>query len=271
MSSGIILIRAMKTRLVIHYFLFLIIILGAFASMAQNDYGLTVIAWACFLFALTFILDVIRKVKHLPWDTLIERLAMISLAILFGFRALYIYFTYVELILSITCAGLILVYAIHGMSKTKSYGNKNIKLRYLIILYYGSLVFFTLSIGIGVLIPSLTEILGVLAAVLLGLFIMGTYYFRKQLLDGVEIDTPQYLRKVVGNSVILMTGYLLISVYSGLHMIGALPPLYTDEVPHAYIELINDAETGKERAVDGMYKHEVYKQSYDSFLEKYPE
>ena len=46
--------------------------------------------------------------------------------------------------------------------------------------------------------------------------------------------------------------------------------MYTDEIPHAYIELINDAETGKEKAVDGKYKHELYKEAYDHFIEKYP-
>jgi hypothetical protein len=239
--------------------------------MAQNDYGFTVISWACFLFALTFVLDLLRKLKRLHWDMLLERIAMTSLTILFGLRALYIYFTAVELILGITCTSLIIVYGIHGMRKSQSLSSENNKLRYLIMLYYGSLVFFTLSIGIGVLVPSLTEALGIIAAFLLGMFIVGSYYFRKQLLDGVEINTPQYLRKVVGNSVILMTGYLLISIYSGLHMIGALPPLYTDEVPHAYIELINDAETGKEIPVDRVYKHETYKQAYEEFLEKYPE
>ena len=112
--------------------------------------------------------------------------------------------------------------------------------------------------------------MGILAAALLGLFILGTYLRRKQMLDGVEINTPQYLRKIAGNSVVLMTGYLLISIYSGLYMIGVLPPLYTDKIPHAYIELINNAETGVEKPDGGVYKHEVYKEAYDKFIESQP-
>lgn len=259
----------MKTRIVIHYFLFLTIVLGSFASMAQNDYGLTVISWACFLFALSFTVDIIQNFKTITWNKLLELLGLSSLAILFGLRALYIYFPYVEVALSLTCATLVLVYVIHGIKKAKRVGNENSRIRNLIILYYASIIIFSLSIGIAVFVASLTEILGIFAAILLGLFILGTYLNRKLLLDGVEIKTPQYLRKITGNSVVLMTGYLLISIYSGLYMIGVLPPLYTDEIPHAYIELIKDAETGVEKPVDGLYKHEIYNVAYTEFLEKH--
>lgn len=259
----------MKTRIVFHYFLFLAIVLGSFASMAQNDYGLTVVSWACFLFAGIFIYDIIQTIKIIRWDKILELLGLSALAILFGLRALYIYFPYVEVFLGVTCTTLVAIYLLHGIKKAKRAGTENSAIRNLILLYYASLVIFTLSIGIAVIVASLTEILGILAAGLLGLFFLGTYLNRKKLLDGVEINTPQYLRKIVGSSVVLMTGYLLISMYSGLYMIGALPPLYTDEIPHAYIELINDAEIGVEKPVDGVYKHEVYKEAYDNFIEKH--
>lgn len=260
----------MKTKIVIHYFLFLAIVLGAFASMAQNDYGLSVISWACFFFALIFLIDLIRNLKRKSWDKLVELTALAALTTLFGLRALYVYFNYIELILSVTCASLILVYANHGLHKMRGIDKENNRIRNLVILYYSSIIIFTLSIGIGVVIPVLTEVLGIIAALFLGVFILGTYLYKTLMLDGVEIKTVQYLRNIIGNSAILMTGYLLISIYSGLHMLGGLPPLYTDEIPHTYIELINDAETGKEKPINGKYKHEVYKEAYDSFITKYP-
>lgn len=235
--------------------------------MAQNDYGLTVISWACFLFAFMFLLELAQNISTKTWDKILELIGLSSLAILFGLRALYIYFPSVEIVLVLTSAILIFIYVLHGIKKSSYVGTENRRIKNLITLYYASIVIFTLSIGIAVFVASITEVLGILAAALLGLFILGTYLNRKQMLDGVEIKTPQYLRKIAGNSVVLMTGYLLISIYSGLYMIGVLPPLYTDEIPHTYIELINDAETGVEKPIDGVYKHEVYKEAYDTFIE----
>ena len=37
------------------------------------------------------------------------------------------------------------------------------------------------------------------------------------------------------------------------------------------IELINNAETGRENPVDGQYQHEVYKEAMDKFLERHGE
>ena len=65
-----------------------------------------------------------------------------------------------------------------------------------------------------------------------------------------------------------MTGYFLISIYTGLHMINVLPSLYTSKIPHNYIELINEAETGKEQPEDGVFKYELYETAYKELIEK---
>jgi hypothetical protein len=36
-----------------------------------------------------------------------------------------------------------------------------------------------------------------------------------------------------------------------------------------YIELINQAETGKEKPVNGRYRHEIYKEQMDKFLARH--
>jgi hypothetical protein len=258
----------MKPRIVFHYFLYLAIILGAFASMAQNDYGLTVVSWSCYLFALSIILELIERFGKLSWDKRIELSGLAILLFLFGLRAAYIHFAFVETLLLIISTLLIAVYVLHAFNKTKRLGSTNSRLRNLILVYYLSLISFTLSMSIAILLPSLTEIVGGTATALLALFFLGMLLSRRQLIDGVEVKTTDFLRKQAGHSIVLMTGFLLISLYSGLHMIGVIPSLYTDKIPQAYIQLINDAETGKESAVDGVYQHEIYKDAYDRFLEK---
>jgi hypothetical protein len=256
----------MKPQIVFHYFLYLAIILGAFASMAQNDYGLTIVSWACFLFSTSITFELVQRFTALSWDKRVELMSVSILLFLFGLRAAYVHFAFVEMILLVISTLLIAVYVLHAINKTKRLGSANKRLRNLILVYYLSLIAFTLSMSTSILLPSLTEIVGGIATVLLALFFLGMFISGQQLIDGVEVKASDYLRKQAGYSIVLMTGYLLISLYSGLHMVGVLPSLYTDKIPQAYIELINDAETGKESAVDGVYKHEIYKEAYDKFL-----
>lgn len=255
----------MKPRIVFHYFLYLAIILGAFASMAQNDYGLVVVSWSCYLFSLSIALELIKKIKNISWDKKVELFSLSVLLLLFGLRAAYVHFAYVETILLVTSLLLILVYILHASKKTKGVGNK--RLKNLVLVYYLSLIIYTSSMVITILLPSITEIVGGIATGLLVLFMFGALISGEQLIDGVAIKTTDFLRTQAGYSIVLMTGFLLITIYSGLSMIGWLPSLYTDKVPHAYIELINNAETGKEKAIDGVYKHELYKEAYDTFMQ----
>ena len=256
----------MKPRIVFHYFLYLAIILGAFASMAQNDYGLTVVSWSCYLFSLSIAIELFQRFTNITWDKKLELFCLSGLLLLFGLRAAYIHFSYVEIVLLLVAATLIVVYITHLLKKTKQVGRENSRLRNLILVYYLSLIGFTLSMIITVVVPSLTEAVGAISTAFLVLFIVGVYISGEQLLSGIAVKTSDYLRKQAGYSIVLMTGYLLITVYTGLYMIGILPALYTDKIPHAYIELINDAETGKESSIDGVYKHEIYKEAYDKFL-----
>jgi hypothetical protein len=44
--------------------------------------------------------------------------------------------------------------------------------------------------------------------------------------------------------------------------------MYTDEYPQAYFELVKQAESGKEKPVNGKYKHEEFKDMYDRFVSR---
>ena len=118
------------------------------------------------------------------------------------------------------------MYAIHARNKAMHAGNK--RLKNLVLLYYLSLITYTSSMVITMLLPSLTEIIGGLATALLGLFILGAFISGEQIINGEVVKTNDFLRKQAGHSIVLMTGFLLISAYSGLSMIGILPSLYTD-------------------------------------------
>ena len=221
----------MNKRIVFHYLLFLLIIFGGFASMAQNNYGLTLISGACIFFAVSMLIELVQKIKLFRLSKIVELVGLIILFILFGLRAAYIHFLHVEWLLVIASVMLIIIYVIYGLNKIKQLGSDNNRIRNLILSYYSSLILFTMSIIVSMIIPSFAEPLGALATGFLGLFILGLYLSKTQIINGVEVKTTDYLRKQASHSILLMTGYLLISLYSGLHMVGILPSLYTNTLP----------------------------------------
>jgi hypothetical protein len=53
----------------------------------------------------------------------------------------------------------------------------------------------------------------------------------------------------------------------GFTKIGALPKMYSNEYPQAYFQLVSNAERDLEQPVEGKFKHEEFKEQYETFLE----
>ena len=84
----------MKRYNVVYYVLFLAVTMGAFASMAQNSYGMKLMGLVCLGFCLTFLYELFFSVPKLQdlslkskrWFSL-ELVALNFLALLFFFRS----------------------------------------------------------------------------------------------------------------------------------------------------------------------------------------
>jgi len=91
----------MKKLNVIYLFLFILLVMGSFASMAQNSYGLKILGGVAFVFALLFIAEFVTSLKRKENEDLfaiLEPLCLFILSLLFGLRIFYIHFDYVELV-----------------------------------------------------------------------------------------------------------------------------------------------------------------------------
>ena len=168
----------------------------------------------------------------------------------------------------LTAATLIIIYTQKLFKKSAQLDKKNKRLKTLISIYYASLAGFLLSLIAGMIIPQMSEILGVLSTLLLAIVVLGMVVSKNQLVNGEEVSVFSYLRKTVGQSAVLATGFLLISSYTALYLVKLAPPLYTSKLPHNYIELINAAESGQEKPVNGVYKYERYEQAYNKLIDK---
>jgi len=259
----------MRTRNTIYYFLFLVAITGVFASVAQNDYGLQLVAWAFYGYSATLLGELILRYRKLSVMGIVETTSLIVLFSLMAFRASFIHFRYVEWIVCVVTGVLMVLYLVSGMSKYKSLKNTNLFLGRTTGLFYLSLGMSLLTIFLRVVQTGYSMMSGVVAGGFLGIVLLAGILRRKQMLHGNETSLFAYISGFRDHSFLLMAGFLSIGLYLTADLTGIMPPLYTRAVPKAYIELVNRAESGEERAVNGRYEHDVYREAMEKFLERH--
>lgn len=259
----------MKKYNTYYYLLFVLLVMGGFASMAQNSYGFKIMGLVAFIFGLLFVTQLVyvfRNKSKIDYLVICELIGLFTISIILGLRVYYIHFELVELLFGLAGGLLIVVYGLKAVQLFKEISSKNRVLALLVSCFYVSLIFYILSMTVIPFFPIFSEVFGILAFVLLIIF--GVVSFRKKQMH-YGSDKATSISVIVGNkdrSIILMSLFLLFTVYMGLSKVEVLPNMYSDEFPQAYFELVNTAEMGKGEAVDGKYKHEVFKEEYENFL-----
>jgi hypothetical protein len=195
-------------------------------------------------------------------------MALAILAVIFACRSLFIHFHFIEIVF--TVSGIILA-IIYSSRVTKTYQTiitESPLFGYLIGAYRLSIVLFLISLSLAPFTPLIAEFIGILS---FGLFlIFGAVSLSKKtiLLRGERISPIKYVLTFRDASSLLITVLIIFSGYIGLTKIDVVPRLYSSEYPQGYIELIEQAESGKENQINGKFKHELFKKRYDDFVEK---
>lgn len=258
----------MKNYNPLYYLLFFLLIMGAFASMAQNSYGLTIIGGVAFVFGLVFIIEIIslwrKKERHI--NPFIEPVCLFIISVILGFRVFYIYFSNIEWIFGVAASVLIVFYFLKMVTRFRYYQNKNRFLAMLVIVFHVSIIFFLASLAIVLFAPQVAEVVGALAIFFLFCFIVAGLLRKQVLIEGDNLSAFGMVKSFKGHSIMLATLILLFSLYFGLNRAGVLPAIYSDEYPQAYFGLVNQAATGEEKPINGEYKYEEFMKNYKQFL-----
>ncbi|WP_373523786.1 hypothetical protein [Aquiflexum sp.] len=260
----------MKKYNTYYYLLFVLLVMGAFASMAQNSYGYKIMGMVAFIFGFLFVTQLVYVFKNkskIDYLVICELMGLFTIAVILGLRVYYIHFELVEVIFGLAGGLLIAVYAVKAVRSFKEITPKNRTLALLVLCFYASLILYILSMTVIPFLPVFSEVFGILAFVFLLIF--ATISFRKkQIHYGSEKATSiSVIAQNKDRSIVLMSLFLLFTVYMGLSKLDVLPKMYSDEYPQAYFELVNQAEMGQDEAVDGKYKHEEFKEKFEKFLE----
>jgi hypothetical protein len=259
----------MKKYNPIYYLLFILLVMGTFASMAQNSYGLKIMGGVALAFGLLFLLEFINalgKKETKDGYALAELAAMIVFSAIFGCRVFNIHFPFIEWLFAAAGAWLVFFYIRKLFIRYHRLIFRNKRLAWMGVLFHLSIILFLVSL---ILIPFASqkaEWVGMAAFSLLLVFIIGAFVKRDDLVDGNNVTTMQMITGYRDHSIVLASLFLLFSLFAAFNKAGLVPGIYSDEYPRAYFELVDKASSRKEKPVDGKYKYQEFMDQYQQFL-----
>lgn len=261
----------MINRFIIYYYLlFMLLIFGAFASMAQNHYGIQILGVVALAFGLIFLIQFVLVARTQKPDlvTLAELGSLVILSSILFMRVFYLRFPLVEVVFGTAGVALICCYLIKLTALWKALKPHSKRLASLIAIFLASIIAYTVSLAIVPFVASVAEPAGIVGFVLLISFTVLAFRQGNMLVDGEKVSAFRYLPRLQDRSIVLATLFLLFTAYAGLTRVGAIPKMYLDQYPQAYYEMVNRPETSDKKTADGKAKHEAFKDEYDRFVER---
>ena len=183
-------------------------------------------------------------------------------------RTLQIYFPFIEWIFVAAAVVLALNYLTRLRHWFRQINVKNKTLATLILIAYLSIVLFCIAMVEITFKPRIARWTGGLALVLVFVFLLSGLFRRHFLLEGENKSAFSIIAGFKDRLYLLLSLFIIFSLYFGLSVANILPKLYSNKFPQAYFEMVNNAETGKEKPAEGgEFKYQEFKKSYDQFVE----
>jgi hypothetical protein len=261
----------MKGYNTLYYLLFVVLIMGAFASIAQNSYGQALMGGVAFAFSLLFgiqLMESLARSKRRNSYASLELFCLFVLSAIFGLRVFYINFSYVEVLFAATCLALALIYSRKMFRNFMEYNGRSSKLSLLVLLFYLVIILYFLSLGSITMLSQFSLAAGLAAFIFLVLLVVGALLTRNTTVEGENTSLLNVLSRKRDNAILILSLFMLFTCYRAFTASGLIPRIYSAEYPQAYFELVNKAESGKEKPVDGKYKYQEFKNYYDQFIDQ---
>lgn len=265
----------MKLDKIVQSLLVALLIIGVFASMAKNSYGFTFMGTASFGLAFLYMVQLIWRLiddyaglskKNVA--EIMELLLLAAMLLLFGFRAQYIYLTNGELIFAVVCGSLVLVYTsiAYGIYQSR---RENNKLANVTFFFYASIPIFLLAVAFRTINAVWSSAFGAAGTLVSLPFLWSLVRNQEFEYAGKPISSFQFIASSKNKAGLLFIFFLSSALYTGLTSASVIPQIEYGDRPKDYIELIREAESGREKPVDGKYHHELYKEAMDRFLKRH--
>ena len=83
-----------------------------------------------------------------------------------------------------------------------------------------------------------------------------------------EVSLTKYLAVIPNRSFLLLSLFLLFTIYTAARVINFIPEIQSSTMPKGYYELVKEAENGKDIPLDGRYKYQEYRARIENFNRK---
>lgn len=250
----------MKRFITFYYLLFVLLIMGAFSSMAQNHYGNTILGVVAFAFTASFLLQLITDREHGSALGNLELISMAIVSLVLGLRVFYIHFAGVEIMYGAAAVLLLAIRLVKAWHDWSTLQALNRKTALVVLTFHLSLAAFVLSIALAAFVPAMMQPVGVTAFSLMIVFLIAGYSVGSQVVEGERMSAFLVVTKWSDHSVVLAVLFCLFSLYSGFTRYHITPGMYSDEIPQAYFEISKGATGSNENQA------EKFKAEFDTFI-----
>ena len=260
----------MKKLNSIFFILFLLLITGGFASIAQNSYGMQLLAWSVAGFAFFSLIGGLSAVSNNRYPKILA-LEYLSLTILFAIVSMRIFlirFPYVEWVFSSTGIILIIIYLSYISNNSTKLKTQNKPLFLTTSLLYLSIITYTLALALNPISNFYSEIAGVLGLITFILAVISKFRIKSIIVKDKEISLTKYLTLLPNRAYLLLALFLLFTIYTTASLLDFIPEVQSSTMPNGYYKLVKEEENGTDIPVDGRFRYQDYRIKMENFNRK---
>ncbi len=255
----------MRKNIVLYYLLLLLLVMGAFASMALNSYGILLMSYVALGFGLMFLFELFLLLPKEEEMTATYKISLaIELAVLSGLCLLYfLHGIAVEFPFSLLMRFVffVILFGVNGyhMIRAMYYAKQTpLKVKGSIALYFMALLLFIASSHLPFIESWIVILLAI--ACLLSFVVFG-WWKGQVILNGEETSAWTKVMQFRNKSGIQVIFFAFASFYFLLSSVQILPPLYNGSLPNGYSKVVQQWQQDKSKADPGDFE-----QAYKKFI-----
>jgi len=257
----------MNRNVVVYCTLMLLIVMGAFASMALNNYGVLIMSYASLGFSIMFFVDLIALARRTDLTAPdkrirgIELAALVSLCLLFALRGLKIDVPFKTILIPSLLVILILVHLSDFYRTWSMLTNAPSKIKVGVISYFGALLLLIVAYYLFGIYPIPAFAVAMICFFLITMFFLLSGKKNAVIVEGEKTNPFHIVSGFKTKSAILMIGLSVVVIYNALNTLDVLPPLYFGSMPNGYSKVISLAKNANDstRATDPESFEDAYK------------
>lgn len=255
----------MKKNIILYYLLLLLLVMGSFAAMALNSYGILLMSYVALGFGFVFLFELLLLPKEVEMTKVyktslaLELVALSGLCLLYFFRGISVEIPYSLLLKFVLFALLFGVNFYHSIRAWHYAKATPLKVKGSIALYFVALL---LYIAANYLPESSSWVfIGLALACQLGFVVFG-WWKGWVIINGEETSAWKKVIQFRNKSGIQLIFFTLASLYFILNSSNLLPPLYNGALPNGYSKVFEQWQQDKSKTDPAEFE-----QAYKKFLE----